>query len=88
MSIWILSTHSEYAKKKKGVLKVDCFKFLLLSLGNKIKPWQGQQAVIDLSIIIREKFNQRRHNLIENVKHIFSKEFSKFLKWIFIWNKI
>lgn len=34
----------------------------------------------DLSIIIREKFNQRRHNLIENVKHIFSKEFSKFLK--------
>lgn len=46
MSIWILSTHSEYAKKKKGVLKVDCFKFLLLSLGNKIKPWQGQQAVI------------------------------------------
>lgn len=46
MSIWILSTHSEYAKKKKGVLIVDCFKFLLLSLGNKIKPWQGQQAVI------------------------------------------
>lgn len=43
-----MSTHSEYAKKKKGVLKkkVDCFKVLLLSLGNKIKPWQGQQAVI------------------------------------------
>lgn len=34
----------------------------------------------DLSIIIREKLNKRRHNLIENVKHNFSKEFSKFLK--------
>lgn len=32
----------------------------------------------DLSIIIREKLNKRRHNLIENVKHNFSKEFSKF----------
>lgn len=38
----------------------------------------------DLSIIIREKFNQRRHNFKENVKRNFSKEFFKFIKGIFI----